>query len=65
MSKENLYRVRVKSTGKVITVYDLFLGGYCDTGNHTTSYAKDNLEFINESDVEKIDNINVNNENND
>ena len=49
-----LYRVKIKSTGKVINVYELLLGGYCDANNHTTSYAKDNLEFLEEPDTEEI-----------
>jgi len=63
MSKENLYRVKVKSTGKVITVYELLLGGYCDAKNHTTSYSKDSLEFLyedNNNNNIKRDNINNN-----
>jgi len=57
-NKENLYRARVKSTGKIITVYKLLLGGYCDATNHTTTYASANLDFLdkdNNNDFEKIE----------
>ena len=59
--KSNLFRVKVKSTGKLITVYKLLLGGYCDANNHTTTYAEANLEFIDNdndnknNDLEKIE----------
>ena len=46
MSGVKLYKVKVKSTGKIIFVYKLLLGGYCDSNDHTTPYAEANLEFI-------------------
>jgi hypothetical protein len=60
-NKSNLFRVKVKSTGKIIMVYKLLLGGYCDANNHTTTYAEANLEFLdnneNNNDFEKIDKL--------
>lgn len=58
-NKSNLFRVKVKSTGKLIMVYKLVLGGYCDANDHTTTYAESNLEFLDNdkdnNDFEKID----------
>lgn len=59
-NQSNLFRVKVKSTGKLIMVYKLLLGGYCDANNHTTTYAEANLEFLDKdnndnNDFEKID----------
>lgn len=45
-NQTNLFRVKVKSTGKIIMVYKLVLGGYCNSENHTTTYAESNLEFL-------------------
>jgi len=60
-NKSNLFRVKVKSTGKIIMVYKLLLGGFCDANNHTTTYAEANLEFLdndeNNNDFEKIDKL--------
>lgn len=60
-NKTNIFRVKVKSTGKLITVYKLLLGGYCDANNHTTTYAEANLEFLdndaNNNDLETIDKL--------
>ena len=50
MNNVKLYRVKVKSSGKILTVYKLVLGGYCDSSNHTTSYSEENLIFLEETD---------------
>jgi hypothetical protein len=38
---------RIKSTGKVVYVYALLLGGWCDTADYQTSYTDEQLEILN------------------
>jgi len=39
-------RARVKLTQKVVYVYALYLGGWCDSSDHQTSYSDEQLEFL-------------------
>lgn len=48
------FRVRVKSDDRVVLVYKLLLGGYCNAHDHKTTYHESNLEFL--EGVEKKDN---------
>lgn len=43
------FRVRVKSDDRVILVYKLLLGGYCNAHDHKTTYHESNLEFLGEA----------------
>lgn len=46
MKSTKLYKVKLKSSGKIMLVYKLLIGGYCDSIDHKTAYAEQNLEFL-------------------
>jgi|JI9StandDraft_1071089.scaffolds.fasta_scaffold57192_4 hypothetical protein len=49
------FRVRVKSDDRVVLVYKLLLGGYCNAHDHSTVYNENNLEFLEGNDNNKND----------
>jgi hypothetical protein len=56
MSIGKIYMAKIKSTGRVVPVYKLLLGGYCNADDHTTGYSEWDVEILNkEKDVEGKD----------